>query len=140
VAEIGFRASSECLADETRVVSIAGELDLYTEPEFERALQLNGGPNGRVVIDLSECTFIDSTGLGILLQAVRHVGINTLLIVANGSAVMRAFEVSGLERRFALHPSLESALSGGAASGRRDKEARNQLADHEQRSGGSACR
>lgn len=124
--EIEFRASSERLADETRVVSIAGELDLYTAPEFERALELNGAANGRVVVDLSECTFIDSTALGMLLRAERHIGGSALLIVATGAEVLRAFEVSGLARRFALHPSLGSALNGGAASGWRDNEARNQ--------------
>jgi anti-sigma B factor antagonist len=126
VEEIEFRASSERLADETQVVSIAGELDLYTAPEFERALALNGAVKGRIVVDLSECTFIDSTGLGILVEADSHIGRNALLIVATGPAVLRTFEVSGLDRQFALHPSLESALNGGAASGWRDKEARSQ--------------
>lgn len=124
--EITFRASSAYLADETHVVSVAGELDLYTAPEFERVLQLNGDANGRIVVDLSECTFIDSTGLGILVHADRHIGGNVLLIVATDPAVLRAFEVSGLDRHFALHPSLEAALNGGAATGWRDKEARSQ--------------
>lgn len=124
--EIEFRARSERLADETHVVSVAGELDMYTAPEFERALELNGSANGRLVIDLSACTFIDSTALGILLRADRHIGGNALLVVAAGVEVLRAFEVSGVARRFALHPSLEAALNGGAASGWRDKEARNQ--------------
>lgn len=70
--------------------------------------------------------FIDSTGLGILVKATRHIGSDALLIVANGREVVRAFEVSGLARQFALHPSLESALNGGGASTWRDKEARNQ--------------
>ena len=123
--ESRFRASSERLADETHVVSVAGELDLYTAPEFEEALALNGSEPGRVVVDLSECTFIDSTGLGILLKAERHVGRDALLIVATGLQVLRAFEVSGLDRQFALHPSVEAAVNGGV-SGWRDKEARSQ--------------
>ena len=124
--EIRFRASSERLADETQVVSVAGELDVHTAPEFEDALALNGSEPGRVVVDLSECTFIDSTGLAILIKADRHIGRNALLIVAAGPEVLRAFEVSGLDRRLALHPSLEAALNGGAGSGWRDKEARSQ--------------
>ena len=78
------------------------------------------------MVDLSECTFIDSTGRGILVKADSHIGRNALLIVATGPAVLRTFEVSGLDRQFSLHPSLESALEGGAASGWRDKEARSQ--------------
>jgi anti-sigma B factor antagonist len=126
VEEIEFRTSSERLADETHVVSVAGELDLYTAPDFERELELNGDASRRLVVDLSACTFIDSTALGILLREDRHIGGNALLIVATGAEVLRAFEVSGLACRFALHPSLESALNGGAASRWRDKEARSQ--------------
>lgn len=124
--ETKFRASSERLADETRVVSVVGELDLYTAPEFERALALNGGASGRVVVDLSECTFIDSTGLGILVEANRQIGGNALLIVAAGPEVLRAFEVSGLAGRLTLRTTLMSALNGGATSGWHDKEARHQ--------------
>ena len=126
MAEIEFRASSERLADETHIVSVAGELDLHTAPEFERTLALNGDANGRLVVDLSECTFIDSTALGILVKADSHSRGNALLVVATGPEVLRAFEVSGLARRLALHPTLESALNGNAASDSRDKEARNQ--------------
>ena len=123
---IAFRASSQHLGDGTRVVAVAGEIDLYTAPEFERALEPNGGAGGRVVVDLSDCTFLDSTGLGVLVQAHRRIDSNALLIVANGLEVLRAFEVTGLDRHFVLHPTLEVALNGGAVSGWRDKEARNQ--------------
>jgi anti-sigma B factor antagonist len=122
---IEFRASSQHLGDGTRVVAVAGEVDLYTAPEFERALELNGGAGGRVVVDLSECTFLDSTGLGILVQANRHNGGNGLLVVAGGVEVLRAFQVTGLDGRFVLHPTLESALNGSAMSGWRHNEARN---------------
>lgn len=106
-----FRAKREQLDDGTYVVSVAGELDLYTAPEFEQAVPSLNGNDERVVVDLSECTFIDSTGLGILVQADRGVGRGALLIVATGLEVLRAFEVSGLDRRLALHPTLDSALS-----------------------------
>ena len=113
--EIQFQASSERVAEDTRVVTVRGELDLYTAPEFERALGLNGAANGRVVVDLTDCTFIDSTGLGILIAADRHSGGNGLLIVARGHEVLRAFEVSGLDGPLTLHPTVESALNGAAA-------------------------
>ena len=121
-----FDASSEYLNDETRIVRVRGELDLYTAPEFERALEQNRAADGRVVVDLSECTFIDSTGLGILVKADRRGDPDALLIVANGVEVLRAFKVSGLDRRLVLHPTIESALNGGAITGWRDMEARTQ--------------
>jgi stage II sporulation protein AA (anti-sigma F factor antagonist) len=114
MTEVEFRASSERLADETRIVRVQGEVDLYTAPEFELALGPNGAAAGRVVVDLSECTFIDSTGLGILVEAHSRGDHDTLLIVASGMEVLRAFEVSGLDRRLVVHPTLESALNEAA--------------------------
>ena len=125
MGEIEFQARSERLADGTVVVSIAGELDLYTAPEFE-ALAQNGDAPGRVVVDLSECTFIDSTGLGILVKLERRIGGHALLIVASAPEVLRAFEVTGIDRQLALHPTLESALNDGAVGSWRDKETRTQ--------------
>jgi anti-anti-sigma factor len=113
--EVQFQATSEHLADATRIVRVSGELDLYTAPQLERALDRNGSTAGRVVVDLSDCTFIDSTGLGILLMAHRHIGGSALVIVASSLEVLRALEVSGLERRLTAHPTLESALNGAAA-------------------------
>jgi anti-sigma B factor antagonist len=112
--EVGFQASSERLTGETRIVRVTGELDLYTAPELERALELDGHANERVVVDLSECRFIDSTALGILVGAHRRNGGSALLVVTSGVEALRAFEVSGLERHLTLHPSLESALGGAA--------------------------
>ena len=127
--EMEFQARSQCLADGTYVVSVAGELDLYTAPVLEEALELNGDASGRVVVDLSECTFLDSTGLAILVRADRRIGA-ALLVVACGRQVLRTFEVSGLDRQFVLHPTLESALNGGV-SGWRDGEAQTQAAFRE---------
>jgi anti-anti-sigma factor len=115
MTEVQFEATSHHLPDSTHLVRVSGELDLYTAPEFERALALNGTAAGRVVVDLRECTFIDSTGLGILIAADRHNGGNGLVIVASSLEVLHAFEVSGLDRRLTLHSTVESALNGAAA-------------------------
>jgi anti-anti-sigma factor len=115
MSEVRFQASCERVADQTCIVRVRGELDLYTAPEFERALELDGAADGRVVVDLSECTFIDSSGLGILVAADRRTSGNGLLIVASGIEVLRAFEVSGLDQHLMLYPTLESALNGAAS-------------------------
>jgi len=115
VTEVQFQASSERLSDEMRVVRVSGELDVYSAPELERALQLDGVAGARVVVDLRKCTFIDSTGLGILVAADRRGGGNGLLIVASSMEVLRAIEVTRLDGRLTLHPTLESALNGAAA-------------------------
>jgi anti-sigma B factor antagonist len=110
----GFQATSGRLEDGTFVVSVAGELDLYTVPELEGALRVADGA-GLVVVELSRCTFIDSTALGVLLAAKRRLDTlgDCFAIVAACAELRRAFEVTGLDREFAFHRSLASARTGG---------------------------
>jgi anti-sigma B factor antagonist len=111
----GFQATGRRLEDDTFVISVAGELDLYTLPEFERALRGADGARS-VVVELSQCTFIDSTALGILVLANRRLGHAgaRLSVVAPSAEIRQPFELTGLDRKFAFHRSLASALNGEA--------------------------
>jgi anti-sigma B factor antagonist len=95
------------------IVELVGELDLYNahlvrEQLFAAAKE---GPE-RLIVELSGVTFIDSTGLGVLIEA-RTVLANrrAFLLVAPGVETRRALEISGLDRHFAVHDSLDEALS-----------------------------
>jgi anti-sigma B factor antagonist len=111
-----FRVENELLADDTRVVSVAGELDMYTAPSFEQQIHhaLDDGAV-RVVIDLSECSFMDSTALGILLNARKKLGgqNHRLVLVGPDSNILKLFEITGLESTFAIAPSRAAAMNGG---------------------------
>jgi anti-sigma B factor antagonist len=113
---VGFQVTSERLADETFVLSVAGELDLYTAPELERALLAADGARS-VLVELSKCTFIDSSALGILIAAKRRLGVAEarLSLAGAAAAIRRPFELTGLDREFPFHQSLASALDGGTA-------------------------
>ena len=94
------------------VLSLAGELDLYNAPALREALQdaVARSPE-RLVVDLAEVTFIDSTALGALVEArsqLRDGG--AFALAAPGLEVRRALEVSGLDRHFAVHETIETAL------------------------------
>jgi anti-sigma B factor antagonist len=104
-------SQTEILDDGTRVVSIRGELDLYTGPHLERALDSASD----IVVDLAECTFIDSTALGILLaakQRLRGSGAR-LAVVTDDHNIRKVFEITGLDKLFVLHPTRAAALNGG---------------------------
>jgi anti-sigma B factor antagonist len=93
------------------VVRLAGELDLYNAPAVRQALrEAAGGEARRLVVDLSDVTFVDSTALGVLVETRAGLGGETFALVAPGLEVRRALEVSGLERYFAVHETVESAL------------------------------
>jgi anti-sigma B factor antagonist len=95
------------------VISVEGELDLATAPRLKWVLvdQLEAG-HGRLVIDLSDVTFMDSTALGVLVGIKRRLGPDErLAIVCAGSELLTIFEFAGMDGVFAVFPTLEEALA-----------------------------
>jgi anti-sigma B factor antagonist len=115
MAIVEFDATSERLRDGTRLVYVAGELDLHTAPELERTVLPEAGEGVcPVIVDLTGCTFIDSTALAILLELNRRLkhGNGALKIVAAAPAILRPFEITGLDRLFVIYPSRTAAIGG----------------------------
>lgn len=99
--------------DQAVVVRLAGELDLYNAPDVRETLldEASRAPE-RLVVDLSAVEFIDSTALGVLIEARSKLpNRRAFLIAAARPETRRALEVSGLDRHFALHETLDEALS-----------------------------
>ena len=95
------------------VVRLAGELDLYNAEDVRGALLecCAEGP-GRLVVDLSEVTFIDSTALGVLIEArSRMTDRRAFMLASPGLETRRALEISGLDRHFNIHASVDDALA-----------------------------
>jgi anti-sigma B factor antagonist len=95
------------------VLRLAGELDLYNAEEVRSALAdaLATEPT-RIVIDLSEVNFIDSTALGALIEARSKLGRNDLLLAAPQLETRRTLQVSGLDRTLPVRDSVDEALAG----------------------------
>ena len=95
------------------VVSLAGELDLYNAHEVRETLVVccAEGPE-RLVVDLSGVTFIDSTALGVLIEArTKLANRRGFLLASPGHETKRALEVSGLDRHFAVYDTVDAALA-----------------------------
>ena len=94
------------------VVRLGGELDLYNAPRVRQALtDACADAPGRVVVDLSEVEFVDSTALGVLIEArTRLNNRRAFLLAAPGPETRRALEISGLDRHFTVHESVPEAL------------------------------
>lgn len=97
----------------TSLVSVEGELDLFTAPSLKQMLvdALNAG-SSRFVVDLSLVTFIDSTTLGVLVGVTRRLddGVRMAIVCARPN-VRKIFEFSGLDGTFAIFPTLDEALA-----------------------------
>jgi anti-sigma B factor antagonist len=95
------------------VVHLAGELDLYNSHEVRDALVACADDQPpRLVVDLGEVEFIDSTALGVLVEArTRMNRKQAFLLAAPGLETRRALEISGLDRHFDVHPTVDEALA-----------------------------
>ena len=102
-----FACEVEGLDGEFALVRAAGELDIHTCPEFQKALATarDHGP-GRLVIDLSEVTFMDSTALGVLVVLQRGMQ-KPLDVVVTRPHLRRVLFITGLNTVFVLYKSLD---------------------------------
>jgi anti-sigma B factor antagonist len=95
------------------VVRLAGELDLYNAEEVRRGLrEATAGSPRRLVVDLAAVTFIDSTSLGVLIEArTRLPDRRGFLLAAPGVETRRALAVAGLDQHFSVHETVQDALA-----------------------------
>jgi anti-sigma B factor antagonist len=99
--------------DDAQVILLGGELDLYNAEAMREALftACSGGPP-KIVVDLSEVEFMDSTALGVLIEArTKLPNRNAFLLAAPGLETKRALHISGLDRHFSVHESVDDALA-----------------------------
>jgi anti-sigma B factor antagonist len=101
----------ETTGNGTSVVSLAGELDLSTIPRM--AVPLLGEVSHRaVIVDLSALSFIDSSGIAVLIKAFRAAEGNGRMhtVIASGSQVERVLRLAGIDRALPLFVDREAAL------------------------------
>jgi anti-sigma B factor antagonist len=90
-------------------VTAAGEIDLYTAPKLQANLTAiidDAAPAVRLVIDMSGVEFCDSTGMNVLLSALRHVRERggELELAAPRPAIGKILQVTGLDSVFTITP------------------------------------
>jgi anti-sigma B factor antagonist len=109
-----FAVESSTLDGSRGLISLSGEVDIYTAPRLKERLMdlLDGGATG-VVVDLSDVTFIDSTALGVLIGGVRrlHEVDGRMALVVATRPVERVLTITGLERVFSIHRTREAAVA-----------------------------
>lgn len=96
------------------VVAASGEIDVATAPELrDRLVQLITDGATRVVMDLENVDFIDSTGLGVLVGAARRARAadGDLRLVCTNSRILKIFGVTGLDEVFEIAASVDDAVA-----------------------------
>lgn len=111
--ELGLELSER---DGWVVLAVSGEVDVATAPRLrEKLVGLVGEGRSRIVVDLEKVDFIDSTGLGVLVGALKRVRTNDgdLALVCTGPRILKVFEITGLTKVFAIHRTVDEATARG---------------------------
>lgn len=114
-----FSITTAQVGPDSYVVALAGEVDMYEAPALERDLAKIAVRGGRrVIVDFTSTDFIDSTVLGVLVREVKRLrpGGGDLLVVSSDPRILRAFQITGLDRMFTIEPNLADAVALGAAT------------------------
>lgn len=111
-----FEASAAQLEDGIRVIEVRGELDLSTASELEGPLEdAISSSDAAVLIDLTACEFIDSTGIALIVRAWQRAangdGGGRVVICSCNDQVRRVLEITGLELSIPIHGTRDEALA-----------------------------
>jgi anti-sigma B factor antagonist len=105
--------------DESRspyvIVAVQGEVDIATAPKLrEKLVELASQGAQKVVVDLDGVEFLDSTGLGVLIGGMKRLrGLDgDLTLVCTQPRILKVFEITGLNRAFTIHDSVDAAVAG----------------------------
>ncbi|MFJ8470035.1 STAS domain-containing protein [Streptomyces swartbergensis] len=101
------------VTDGIRVLTLAGEIDHHTGDQLSKALDVSDAARPRIVVDMRQLTFMDSSGINILIaahQAVTAAG-GWLRLAGAASSVLRTLQLVGVDALIDCRPTLREALS-----------------------------
>jgi anti-sigma B factor antagonist len=98
------------------VVQVGGEVDLSSAPQLEECLQTLIARDGqpRLIVDFRPTTFMDCTGLSVLVRVRKQVrvhGDGAVRLVITHPSILNVFRITGLHAVFPIYDSLAGALA-----------------------------
>jgi anti-sigma B factor antagonist len=109
---VDLSLASRTEGDKT-VVSVAGEIDVYTAPKLrEQIVQLVEEGRYHLVVDMEDVEFLDSTGLGVLVGGLKRVRAHdgSLRLVCTQERILKIFRITGLTKVFPIHSTVAEAV------------------------------
>ena len=111
---VEFDLTEEGIDETTHVIAVRGDVDLYSAPELRQRLDaVIGGGKTRVLVDLSETSFIDSTTLGVIVGAIKRLRVHggRLALACDDPSILRVFAITGLDQVIGVHPNRAAGLA-----------------------------
>jgi anti-sigma B factor antagonist len=100
--------------DGAHVLTLRGEIDVYTAPRLRQAIvDLVENGAGHIVVDMTKVEFLDSTGLGVLVEGLKRVRTHegVMSVVATQDKILKIFDITGLNKAFPMYATVDEALA-----------------------------
>jgi anti-anti-sigma factor len=116
VNPVPFEVMVSAVDNRIHAIAVRGELDLSSAPELEGPLEevLENG-EGPILVDLSECEFIDSTGIALIVRAMQRLegdeSGRTLVVCSYNDQVRRVLDITGLDVSIPVHRTRDEAIA-----------------------------
>ena len=95
------------------ILDVGGEVDIYTAPQLRgQLIDLVSSGHHHLIVDMEGVGFLDSTGLGVLVGALKRVRTHdgSLRLVCTQEHTLRIFRITGLTKVFPIHSSVREAI------------------------------
>ena len=109
-----------CNRDGIEVIDVAGTIDISSAPRLrELLINLVNTDNYQLIVNMDQVEFLDSTGLGVLVGALKRVRAHdgSLDLVCTQERILKLFRITGLTKVFGIHETVDQAIA--ATKGRR---------------------
>lgn len=114
-----FDVRKEQLDGGIDAITVQGELDMSTAPQLEQRLEeALADTEASIMLDLSQCEFIDSTGIALIVRSWQRLdreaggeGKGRLVLCSHNHQVRRLLKITGVESSISLHESRDEALA-----------------------------
>jgi anti-sigma B factor antagonist len=108
--------------DGCTVVIAAGEIDLATSPALREVMITAVESSRHLIVDLSAVTFLDSTGLGVLLDTHKNIATThrSMRLVGPTRSVAKVLSITRIDETIPVHPNLDTAFTAAPVRGPTD--------------------
>lgn len=113
-SHLEIEVNSRPVGNNVHLVEVSGEIDLYTGPKVKDCIHnLIDAGTYNLIVDLENVRYMDSTGLGILMSALKRVEEKggRIVIVCNNARVMKIFKLTGFVHTFSIFDSEADAIA-----------------------------
>lgn len=114
-----FTIAQHPIDSERHVVAVRGDLDLFTAAELKKVFaQAIGDGRIRIIVDLAETTFLDSSALAVLMVALKRLRSRhgTLAIANLNENLTTIFKITGMDQTFTILPTRDAAIDAVASA------------------------